>query len=401
MEHFFVSPRFVSAYPTLPAHFPHEQFASVVNVVYPGVYEEFLSVLNLVNLDLGLLLSVSCVMDVNFYGRLVFATISPLFVLGALGLTYTVARKRNSHSPAGLLAARGRHLSVALFVMFVVYSSVSFTIFQTFACETLDNGVEYLRADYSLTCTTSGHKAWMAYAVLMIVVYPVGIPTVFAWWLVSNRHDLSQVKVCAGDSSSAPDHLQPMRDLWEPYKPRRYFYEVVECGRRIVLTGLAVFLFPGSSAQVALEVVFAAVFMVLSEMLSPFVDPMDAWLYRSGTWVVFFSMYLALLLKVDASDENSQSQETFAAILIAANAGLVIMVVIQATVSVRRGLVAMRDLPVANKSSRGPSFAQMCDGGIDNDVDNDDDGESGPGTGKGNGATTVGMPAFTTQHIVA
>ncbi|CAM9131339.1 unnamed protein product, partial [Hapterophycus canaliculatus] len=121
-----------------------------------------------------------------------------------------------------------------------------------------------------------------------------------------------------------------MRDLWSPYQPRRYYFEVVECGRRIALTGLAVFLFPGTAAQVALEVVLAAVFIGVSEKLSPFADPLDAWLYRCGTWVVFFTMYLGLLLKVDASDDDSQSQVVFAKLLIAAHVCMIVMVVVQA-----------------------------------------------------------------------
>ena len=348
---------------SLSIFLPRQQFTQVVDVVYPEVYEEFLAVLNLVNFDLGLVPAVSCVMDINFYGRLLFATIAPLAVLGALGLTYAVARLRNNHSRAGLQAARGKHLSVALFVLFIVYSSVSFTVFQTFVCETLDDRVTYLRADYSLTCSTRAHTAWKTYAGLMILVYPVGIPALFAWWLFSNRRDL--VKVGSGDGVGS-DRLQPMRDLWAAYKPRRYYYEVVECGRRIALTGLGVFLFPGSAAQVALEVIIAAVFIAISEMLSPFADPMDAWLYRVGIWVVFISMYLALMLKVDVSDEDSESQETFAKVLIAANAGLVLAVAIQVAVSVRKGLgVSPRALPVANRSSHSVGFAEELDGQVD------------------------------------
>ena len=341
---------------------PREQFTSVVNVVYPDVYERFLSVVNLVNFDLGLISSVSCVMDVDFYDRLLFATMAPLAVLGALGLTYAIARSRNSHSPAGLRAATDKHLSLALLFFFVIYSSVSYIVFQTIVCETLDTDVSYLRADYSLTCSTSVHTAWKAYAGLMIMVYPIGIPAVFAWLLVSNRHSIA--KASAGDRL-ALERVQPIKDLWEPYKPRRFFFEVVECGRRIILTGLGAFLFPGSSAQVALEVVFAAVFIAMSEMLSPFADPIDAWLYRSGTWVVFFSMYLALLLKVDASDEDSQSQDVFAKILITANAGLVLAVLFQVVFSARKGLVSVRDLPIAGKNRRSLSFAQVCDGEVD------------------------------------
>lgn len=120
----------------LRLHLPLEQFTTVVDVVYPDVFEEFLAVLNLVNFDLGLLPSVSCFVKINFYGRLLFSTIAPLVVLGALGLTYTVARSRNRHSPAGLQAVRGKHLSVALFVLFIVYSSVSFVIFQVRCAQT-------------------------------------------------------------------------------------------------------------------------------------------------------------------------------------------------------------------------------------------------------------------------
>ncbi|CAN0535805.1 unnamed protein product [Ectocarpus sp. 12 AP-2014] len=260
-------------------------------------------------------------------------------------------------------AAKSKHLSIALFISFVIYSSVSFNIFQTFACETLDDGLTYLRADYSLTCSTGVHTAMMVYAGLMILVYPVGIPAVYSWWLLSNRHDLVKVGTPGSGLAGAPrfDHLQPMRDLWSSYKPHRYYFEALECGRRIALTGLAAFLLPDSAAQVAIEVVLAAIFMAVSDVLAPFADPFDGWLYRTGGWIIFFSMYLALLLKVDASDEDSQSQAAFAKVLVAAHVGMVLMVLVQAVLSVRRGLVAMRDQPVANQSVRGSNFAQGRD----------------------------------------
>lgn len=85
--------------------------------------------------------------------------------------------------------------------------------------------------------------------------------------------------------------------------------QVVECFRRVALTGLAVFIYPDSSAQIAIVLILAVLFMVVSGILSPFSQPVEMWLYRAGNYVVFASMYLALLLRVDVSDENSQSQE--------------------------------------------------------------------------------------------
>lgn len=105
--------------------------------------------------------------------------------------------------------------------------------------------------------------------------------------------------------------------------------QVVECFRRIALTGLAVFIYPESSAQIAVVLMLAAIFMVVSEILCPFVRPVEMWLYRAGHYVVFTSMYLALLLRVDISSERTQSQEVFSGVLVIAHAAMVLVVVVQ------------------------------------------------------------------------
>ena len=323
-----------------------EQFSGVVNVQYPLAYEKFLAALSVVNLNLGDILSLSCIVETNFYVRLLLVTIGPLAVLGVLAITYRVAVIRNDHSIRATRVAKTKHLSVALFSAFIMYSSVSYTIFQTFVCEKLDTGVSYLRADYSLMCLTSTHKAYMTYAGFMVFVYPIGIPAAFAWLLVANRHDIKNVVATNGIGHQAGaarmEAVDAFKDLWAPYKRSRYYYEVIECGRRVALTGLAVFIYPGSIAQVALEALFAVLFSTMSEILRPFADPVDAWLYRFGTWIVFLSMYLALLLKVDATDNDSQSQNVFAGLLIAAHGGMILVVMANACLSAWKGFVEVR-----------------------------------------------------------
>ena len=333
---------------------PHSiaQFSGVVNVQFPPAYEKFLAALSVVNLNLGFILSLSCVMDTNFYARLVLATIAPVAVLGALAITYRVAMVRNGHSIHTMRAARNKHLSVGLFLLFMMYSSVSYTIFQTFVCDSLDSGVTYLRADYDLVCWTTNHVMFMAYAGIMVLVYPVGIPAVFAWMLFINRDDIKSVQNTT-NGSGVPLESEAIKDLWAPYKPSRYYYEVIECGRRITLTGLVVFIYPGSTAQVAIEALLAFVFSSLSEIISPFVEPLDAWLYRSGTWVIFLSMYLALLLKMDATDEDSHSQDVFAGLLIAAHGGMVLVVITNTIMSALKGFREVRavEMPVMRQNS--------------------------------------------------
>ena len=123
-----------------------------------------------------------------------------------------------AHQAIGVV--QRRHLSVALFVLFVVYATVSYTVFETFVCDPLDDGNSYLRADYSLTCGTPLHTAYRVYAGLMILVYPVGVPCVFGWWLFKYRHELKE------EDRNTKAELRPLADLWEPYKRKKYYYEV-------------------------------------------------------------------------------------------------------------------------------------------------------------------------------
>ena len=142
------------------------------------------------------------------------------FALPSLFFSWGKQHACSFMSIQAIATVKRRHLSVALFVMFVVYATVSYTVFETFVCDTLDDGTSYLRADYSITCTTPLHMGYKIYAALMVVVYPVGFPCVFGWWLFKYRNELTEE-----DRRTNPE-IRPLADLWEPYKRDKYYYEV-------------------------------------------------------------------------------------------------------------------------------------------------------------------------------
>ncbi|CAN0502464.1 unnamed protein product, partial [Scytosiphon promiscuus] len=150
-----------------------------------------------------------------------------------------------------------------LLLTFLVYSSTSSTVFQTFACETLEDGIEYLRADYRIHCTDAKHKAFEVYAGIMVFVYPFGIPLLYAFLLYQHRDVLA-------DSGADKSGARSISGLWEPYKPGRFFYEVIECVRRVMLTGVVVFIYPNDAAQIAITILNVFFFFALFEMLSPY-----------------------------------------------------------------------------------------------------------------------------------
>ena len=209
------------------------QFTSVANVTYPHVYEQFLQALDVINLDLGWMISAGCLWpDINFHGRLLFTTLGPLIALAYLGATYAFAvvktrRQPLRASPTHVSRANARervdteHMSALLLLSFLVYSSASSSVFRMFACEHLDDENEYLRADYRILCTDDKHHALQIFAGIMVLVYPVGIPLMYAILLYRLRGVLRTGGPARLNSPSA----LTIRTLWAPYRPSCYFYE--------------------------------------------------------------------------------------------------------------------------------------------------------------------------------
>ena len=331
------------------------QFAAIAADTYPDVYDEFISKLTFINVNIGFFVSSSCVVRTNFHHRLLFATLTPLGVLLVLRVTYHIAKKRNDGCQRALLAVKHKHLSAALFIAFFIYSAVSFTIFQTFVCDTLDDGVRYLRADYSLTCSGARHKHYVVFSGLMVLLYPLGIPLICMWWVNEHQDELRRVD---RDTIVA---LKPFQSIWAAYKPRRYFFEIVEFGRRLTLTVAAVFVSPGSSAQIAIVLLLAVVFLFVSESLSPFSRSSDMGLYRWGNGIVLGSMYVALLLKFDVSEEESGPLSAFAGVLVAANVFMVITVIVQSYFMVKEWRKADKSIEAPDPvASSGISGSTSC-----------------------------------------
>lgn len=307
-----------------PSFSPLTQFTEVANVTYPSVYQCFLDGVDVLNFNLTWILSTTCILDVDFHDTLLLLTVGPLIALLFLGITYTVAARKNRGSPA-LGDVRHRHLSVVLLLTFLVYSSVSATLFRSFACEELDDGKNYLRADYRIECDSPRHAADQVYAGFMILLYPVGIPVFYAALLFRNRSVFIDKVGREQDFS-----VKTTTDLWKPYKPDRFYYEVVECGRRILLAGVVVFIYPNTAAQIAITLIMAVFFVFVSEILNPYASMWDAWVSRLGHAIVFASFFLALLLKVDVSNERAGSQRVFEAILVCGHVCMIVVVIVEA-----------------------------------------------------------------------
>ena len=93
-----------------------------------------------------------------------------------------------------------------------------------------------------------------------------------------------------------PD-LVPYAFLYEAYKPDLWFWECVECARRLCLTGLLVFMYPGTDKQVVLAMILCMIFMIVYSFVQPFLDPIHNYVIGSAKWGIFLQLYGTLMLK--------------------------------------------------------------------------------------------------------
>ena len=80
-------------------------FSGVTSVEFPASYSLFLSWINILNFDLGYVLSASCILPfVNFYHRLLATTLMPFMMIAKLAFKYRTAKSRAGIGSAGVIA---------------------------------------------------------------------------------------------------------------------------------------------------------------------------------------------------------------------------------------------------------------------------------------------------------
>ena len=92
--------------------------------------------------------------------------------------------------------------------------------------------------------------------------------------------------------------------LWGPYKPAFYWWELVECGQRLLLSAVLSVLSPGSLLQVAIGLIIATLVMVVQIQCKPYAEDGDNAVAFGGAGVLTFTFFCALLLSDEFDVEH-------------------------------------------------------------------------------------------------
>ena len=308
------------------------------NIQWPKVYGDALRSLrslgSIVQIDLLQAMPIDCIVNSGFFGSLIVRTALPLLLIMLLASLSKLFRWYKKVKVASMLS------SGWFVVLFLVYPSCSTAVFQAFNCDELDDGSAYLRVDYSMQCYAENKGAWseeykvvMAYAILMLFVYPLGTPLLYAAVLYANRVAIAKVDRLERplmdfmNSSNTEDpevklgqaeHQKIRKNnlgngglpkLTGGYEMRVYWFEIFECVRKICLVGLPVFVEPGSSAQLIVGLLVCFISYGMYASYEPYVKDSDDWLSKVCQLSLFFSLVSSIALKLE-SDSSTEALGT-------------------------------------------------------------------------------------------
>ena len=187
-------------------------------------------------------LGMSCFVATDFYWQLVTSTLMPPAMIALLYL-YNLCR-----SCFDLALAAKRSTGVALLILYVMLPVTSATIFSIFGCEDFDDGTSLLRTDFSVSCQDPRYAFFRKFALITVLIWPVGVPTLFAVILIRLRKELRNDKKDEDGELVRNNNRRIDRYafFFDVYKPNCWWWENYESLRRVACTGVLV-LFPVSS----------------------------------------------------------------------------------------------------------------------------------------------------------
>jgi hypothetical protein len=167
----------------------------------------------------------------------------------------------------------------SLVITYVVLIDSSKSAIYFFKCDEFEvpneKSKRRLAADLSIDCDSTEYEHYFFFALLMILIYPIGIPALYYVMLRSHRDILRDPEAIAAEEAAGFPNVGHVNFLIEGYEPLFYYFEVLECLRRLLLAAIiGVVSFAATAAPVAgfaISICFTWVFTYFK----PFTDDSD------------------------------------------------------------------------------------------------------------------------------
>ena len=168
-------------------------FGSSFDIKFPPMFNWLMGIFSAIaNLDFINFMPLDCIFRSNYDQKMFAYTGFPVAVgvlIWILLLLLSKSEKQHHIHFSNWL------FSIYLLGTFAVLPSATLKIASTFSCRTFDVADEsvarWLKADYSINCSSNEHKVFMLIAGIMALLYPLGIPLQYIWELYKTKGDIN------------------------------------------------------------------------------------------------------------------------------------------------------------------------------------------------------------------
>lgn len=250
-------------------------------IQWPSSLTDFVASLKIFSLSFEIL-PIDCVVQRDYYTNFFAATISPMVACATIMLCFGLASlfysiKGNKDSSVRYI---GYGAKTCILFLFIIYPSVSGMILQYFPCRDIGGGVNFLRFSIETSCDSQKYKDFAAVVYFMLVVYVVGIPIIFLTLMSSDSHS------------------RYFRFLLKDYKPKYWYFEIIDMLRKLFLGAVIIFVGNGESDLQLYVIVFTTmVFLLVLGLLKPFTREDDNVLSQVINMELGFIALIAIAIK--------------------------------------------------------------------------------------------------------
>ena len=163
--------------------------------------------------------------------------------------------------------------------------------------------LKYLKADYSIQCHDSRYNKLIIVAYIS-AAYVISLPvaTFIALWrqrrVIAGRAD----EATPGDAGSSADMAKGLRFLFENYKARSWYWELVEMSRKVIVTSGLILVGQESRSYIGLAWVIGGMYGVLFAWIRPIEDAFENRLMTASLAVTVVNLGIGAVSKIPAEN---------------------------------------------------------------------------------------------------
>ena len=161
----------------------------------------------------------------------------------------------------------------------------------------------YLKTDYSVSCEGQRYN-YMLLVAYISVAYIFALPAAsfIALWRQRSAQSATEGARISQDFASRNEMLSGLRFLFENYKARSWYWELVEMTRKVILTAGLTLVGQESRSYIGLALVIAGMYGIVFSWFKPIQDAMENKLMASSLAVTVVNLVIGAVSKIPSEN---------------------------------------------------------------------------------------------------